>query len=94
VLHKPGLNERQRAAFAFELCTNRTPVDAEIDEILSLFELQRERLAEGWISPRAITTGDHASLPKLPDGVTPSDAAAWTVVARVLLNLDETFTKS
>jgi hypothetical protein len=94
VLDKPGLNDRDRASLAFQLCTNRSPASAEIDEIISLLQSQRQRLADGWISPRAITTGDHELLPKLPDGVTPADAAAWTVVARVLLNLDETFTKS
>jgi hypothetical protein len=29
----------------------------------------------------------------LPPNVTPQDAAAWTLVARVMLNLDETVTK-
>ncbi len=29
----------------------------------------------------------------LPANVTPDDWAAWTVVSRVLLNLDETITK-
>ena len=31
--------------------------------------------------------------PTLPTGVTPAQLAAWTAVARVLLNLDETITK-
>jgi hypothetical protein len=30
---------------------------------------------------------------KLPHTATPAQAAAWTAVARVLLNLDETLTK-
>jgi hypothetical protein len=29
----------------------------------------------------------------LPPGLTPSDAAAWTLVSRVLLNLDEFITR-
>ena len=70
-----------------------SPTAAEIDEIMSLYQSQRQRLADGWISSRAIATGDHEKLPDLPKGVSPTDAAAWTVVARVLLNLDETFTK-
>jgi hypothetical protein len=51
------------------------------------------RLAEGWLNPRDIATGDPAKLPELPAGATPQDAAAWTMAARVLLNLDETITK-
>jgi hypothetical protein len=51
---------------------------------------QRQRLAEGWLNPREILTGDPGKLKELPNGVTPQDAAAWTLAARVLLNLDET----
>jgi hypothetical protein len=29
----------------------------------------------------------------LPQGTTPVQAAAWTIVSRVMLNLDETITK-
>jgi hypothetical protein len=94
VLRESDADDRKRAEYAFELCTNRTPSAAEVDEIISLFQSQRKRLADGWLSARAITTGDHAKLPELPKDVSPSDAAAWTVVARVLLNLDETLTKS
>lgn len=94
VLREAGSTERERAERAFMLCTNRPPTANEIEEILSLYRTQRQRLADGWISPRAITTGKHEDLPDLPEGVSPADAAAWTVVTRVLLNLDETFTKS
>jgi hypothetical protein len=51
---------------------------------------RRQRLAEGWLNPRDIATGDPSRLPDLPAGATPQDAAAWTLAARVLLNLDET----
>jgi hypothetical protein len=93
ILREAGADDRERANYAFGLCTNRTPDDAEVDEVLSLLKSQRARIAEGWLSPRAIATGKHDELPDLPEGVSPADAAAWTIVARVLLNLDETFTK-
>ena len=47
--------------------------------MLSLLKREKERFAK----PGA----------KLPEGITNADAAVWTVVARVLLNLDETVTK-
>jgi hypothetical protein len=94
MLREAGSNDRERAEYAFRLCTSRTPTSAELDELMKLFESQRQRVADGWISSRAITTGDFEKLPDLPKGVSPSDASAWTVVARVLLNLDETLTKS
>jgi len=37
--------------------------------------------------------GEQASNLSLPSHVTPADAAAWTLVSRVMLNLDETITK-
>jgi hypothetical protein len=93
VLREAGANDRDRADYAFELCLNRLPTAAEREEIMSLYRSQHKRLADGWISSRAITTGNHETLPDLPKGVSPTDAAAWTVVARVLLNLDETLSK-
>ena len=59
-----------------------------------LLKKQRKRIADGWLNARMITTGDSDQLPDLPAEITPQDAAAWTVVARVLLNLDETISKN
>jgi hypothetical protein len=62
--------------------------------VLKLLASRRQRLADGWLSPRELTTGDGEKLPDLPPNTTPQDAAAWTIAARVLLNLDATLTKS
>ncbi|MGN6544929.1 MAG: PSD1 and planctomycete cytochrome C domain-containing protein [Aureliella sp.] len=94
ILQEGGSDDRSRADFAFQLCTNRQPQLQERDELLKLLQSRRERLADGWLNPREIATGDPAKLPELPSGATPQDAAAWTLVARVLLNLDETITKN
>ena len=76
------------------LCISRRARLAERETLLALLQSTRRRLAEGWLNPREITTGDPAKLPALPAGTTPQDAAAWTIVARVLLNLDETLSKN
>jgi hypothetical protein len=93
VLREGGADDASRADYAFLLCTSRRPTTAERDTILSLLQTRRQRLAEGWMNPRDIATGDPNRLPELPAGATPQDAAAWTMTARVLLNLDETITK-
>jgi hypothetical protein len=62
--------------------------------LLQLLHQQRQRIADGWLNPREITTGDASKLPGLPEHATPQDAAAWTICSRVLLNLDETISKN
>jgi hypothetical protein len=94
VLREAGRTDADRASYAFRLCTGRTPRGEEINEILKLLDSQRKRIADGYLSSRELLTGDPAKLPKIADGATPTDAAAWTIVSRVLLNLDETLTKS
>jgi mono/diheme cytochrome c family protein len=93
ILKESPANDTARADYAFLLCTSRQPAEAERNEILSLLKSQRQRLADGWLNPREVTTGDAAKLPELPGESTPQDAAAWTLVARVMLNLDETISK-
>ena len=58
-----------------------------------MLDQQRRRLADGWLNPNEVATGDSQPPAKLPAGVTPTQLAAYTVVSRVLLNLDETITK-
>lgn len=93
VLREGGTSDADRCARAFQLCTSRNPTLDEVETVIALLQSRRQRIAEGWLNPREISTGDPAKLPDLPQGATPQDAAAWTLVARVLLNLDETITK-
>ena len=94
ILREGGPTEESRAAYGFRLCTARAARPDEIAEVLAVMKTPRQRVAEGWISAREVAFGDAAKLPELPPGITPADVAAWTVAARVLLNLDETLTKS
>lgn len=83
-----------RADTAFQLCTGRLPQPHERQEVLRFLDACRNRLADGWLNPREIISGDPGPLPQLPSATTPQTAAAWILVARVLLNLDETLTKN
>ncbi len=91
-LKEGGSTDRQRLAYAFRLCTARTPLPAEADVLLQFLAREDRRLADGWLG-----AGDLAGLKldapaALPPNTTPRQLAAWAVVARVLLNLDETIT--
>lgn len=94
ILKDGGTDDASRAAYGFMLCTSRQPTDAELKEILLALKSRRQRISDGWLNAREVTTGDPAKLPELPENTTPQDAAAWTLLARVLLNLDETVTKN
>jgi hypothetical protein len=87
VLTEGGGNDPERLNYAFRLATARMPTPAEADVLLGVLAQQEKRIADGWLSAQEIAgkaaTGE----------VAPTRVAAWTVVARVLLNLDETITK-
>lgn len=93
ILREAPHSDEERARHAFLLCTSRQPNADEQQAVLELLQSRRKRLADGWLNPREVVTGDPAKLPELPPETTPQDAAAWTLTSRVLLNLDETITK-
>jgi mono/diheme cytochrome c family protein len=88
-----GKTDDERIAFAFRCCTSRPPTDDERAELVKLLAAERERIQKGEVKVAELAGGEKDSKDKLPDGATPADAAAFTIVARVILNLDETITK-
>jgi len=92
-LAEGGQTDAERIGYAFRRTLSRAPTDDERQALLSLLEKQKQRIAEGWLNPSDIATGKNEVPSKLPAGATPSQWAAYTVVSRVLLNLDETITK-
>jgi hypothetical protein len=87
VLKEGGAEDRERLNYAFRLATARTPSPVEAGVLLELLAKEEKRIAEGWVSAQEIAG-------KAPTGeIAPTRVAAWTVVARVVLNLDETITK-
>jgi hypothetical protein len=75
----------ERVAHAFRLCTARRPQPPELAPLLSFEEQQ---LARFKADPQAARSVAGAA----PAGEA-AELAAWTMVANVLLNLDETLTK-
>ena len=88
-----GADDNTRVTFAFRSCVGRQPTAEERQELANLLGRVRARIAEGWINSSQIVSGTVEPPRQLPPGTTPAQWAAYTVVARVLLNLDETITK-
>ncbi len=92
-LSTAGPSEAERIEYAFRACVSRKPSEAERAVLAELLHKQLQRIAEGWTDAREIATGANKLPDDLPLDTTPAQLAAHTVVARVILNLDETITK-
>jgi hypothetical protein len=83
-------DETARLTYGFRLCVARAPREAELAVLLKLY---RESVARYQADPRAAEAMARHAAGGLPGGATAAEVAAWTIVANVLLNLDETITK-
>jgi hypothetical protein len=92
-LAEGGSTDSDRIKIAFRCCVARLPTEKESATILALLNKETERFADGKLNPWELAAADPEHPPALPAGATPAQLAAWTAVARVLLNLDETITK-
>ena len=90
ILKEGGKDDASRVNYAFVLCTARSAKPAELPIVLKLLATNRERLARGELQARTIAFSRFTKLDDLPVDATPNDIAAWTLVSRILLNLDET----
>ena len=81
-LLKQNVNDdSERIRFAFRRCLARQPSDEEMAQLASYLDLQRQQYEQ-------LTEEAAAVAPvELPAGVSPATGAAWTMLARVLLNL-------
>jgi hypothetical protein len=90
IIQEGGATAQDRAKFALELCLCRPPEPRQIERMVALHERELERYQKDPKGAADLATGDRGALPA---GVTPDDAAAWTVCANVLLNMDGVLTK-
>jgi hypothetical protein len=94
VMNEPAKDENARAAEVFRLCNARPPDDVELKSIVNFYQAQLARFRDpdkkSGLDAAAVAVND----PKLaPKNVDLPELAAWTTVARAVLNLDETITK-
>jgi hypothetical protein len=81
-----GPSARARAALGVKLVLSRAAARAELDRLVAAYESQRARYASA-PDDAARVVGEPAV------GSAAAELAAWTMVANVLLNLDEAITK-
>src|SRR4051812_26496931 len=87
-LAEGGRTDEERIAYAFRRTLARPPAADEWAELIELLNKQKQRIAEGWVNASQIATGKDDAPEDLPNGCTPAQLAAYTVVSRVILNLD------
>jgi hypothetical protein len=89
-----GDSEAERIAYAVRRCLGREPRAAELDVLAHFLDRQKERFGPGGTDPQPLISDNAGEPPAdLPPGVAAAELAAWTALARVVLNLDETITK-
>ncbi|HLY12411.1 MAG TPA: PSD1 and planctomycete cytochrome C domain-containing protein [Planctomycetota bacterium] len=81
-----GADDGACIAYGFRLCTSRRPSAIEAEILGKALSRERLHFAKDQAAAKAVFKG--VELPK-----DPVEAAAWTLIANVLLNLDETVTK-
>jgi hypothetical protein len=94
ILREGGADDARRIAYAYQLCVSREPTAKEATTVLNLLTQNRARLKRGELKAGLIAFSSLTKPQALPADATPNDLAAWTIVSRVLLNLDETLTKN
>jgi hypothetical protein len=77
-------DDARKVEWLFRRCLTRPPSAEEATALSAFARGQRDRFAKGELDPRKFTADGEGDL---------VERATWTVVARVLMNLDETITK-
>lgn len=91
IMREGGETPESRAGFAFESATAREPNTRETSAVLGVYQdgLEKYRAA-----PEAAEALLSAGESKRDNTLDPADHAAWTLVASLILNLDEVLTRN
>jgi uncharacterized protein DUF1549/uncharacterized protein DUF1553/cytochrome c len=90
VMKEGGANDRERVRYAFRLCTGRLPERDEQDKLLKFWQEQYVHFENDTADAVKVSSAD---LNNMPPDLNLHKAAAWAMLSRTLLNLDETITK-
>jgi hypothetical protein len=86
MIEEGGDDLRARLIYGFRVCMTRTPNEKEVERLTALLQQQLSNFAANAAEAGKIAR-DYSTR------ATTAEFAAWTMVANVLLNLDETLTK-
>jgi hypothetical protein len=86
MIEEGGGDLKARLIHGFRACASRTPEEKEIERLTALYRRQLDNFAANAAEAGKIAGANST-------GSTAAEFAAWTMVANVLLNLDETLTK-
>ncbi|MFO1020481.1 MAG: PSD1 and planctomycete cytochrome C domain-containing protein [Planctomycetales bacterium] len=91
ILREGPADVKGRLEFAYRQILSRGP---RPQEIILLTKLHAEQLAEYQKDPKGAEELLHVGVHAVPEKMDRAELAAWTAVARVLLNLHETITRN
>jgi hypothetical protein len=80
-----------RIRFLWQQALQRDPTDGELQTVQALLEHQLASYETGEVDPRKLLAVGQAPV---PESLSPAELAAWTHVARVVLNLHESITRN
>lgn len=86
-LKEGGAKPEEKAAFLFYLATARKPTPDETAELLGAYKDFHDKYAKDADAAKKVG-GDVKA-----EGATPAEIAAWTMIANLILNLDEVLNK-
>ena len=84
----PRGGDAQRIAYAFRRCLTREPTKSETKTLTKFVKRQRDRVKKGSLDASEISAVSSEEL-----SGDKAEHAVWTLLARVLLNLDETIVR-
>lgn len=90
VIHEGGSSDIDRLRLAFRLAVSRNPTERELDSLIRFVSRQMKRFATDKAAAEKVVSAGESPQPK---DIPLTEYAAWTAVARVVLNLHETISR-
>jgi len=87
ILRESPTSLEQRIDYAFRLCLARPATRWEKERLVQYYQQRRQMLGQNAETIKTLFPAEGV------EGIDPAEAAAWVGLSRILLNLDEFFTR-